>query len=264
MVERTVLVDGNAGPIEVRVSGRGGAVVLIASLGRGATDFDTLAVPLVDAGYQVICPEPRGVGRSAIGPANPTLADLADDIAAVIRVVADTVPVTVGGHAFGNRVARMVATTAPELVDRVVLFACGGKIPPAPDAARALVAVFDDSLSSPDHMRAVQTAFFAPGNDPTVWDRGWYGPTAAIQRHASGAVAAAQWWSAGRASVLVIQPADDVIAPPGNALDIIGQLGDRATLVTIANAGHALLPEQPDAVADALIHWLEHGVGRGA
>jgi pimeloyl-ACP methyl ester carboxylesterase len=27
-------------------------------------------------------------------------------------------------------------------------------------------------------------------------------------------------------------------------------------MVTIANAGHALLPERPEAVADTLLRWL--------
>lgn len=31
---------------------------------------------------------------------------------------------------------------------------------------------------------------------------------------------------------------------------------DRVTLVEIADAGHALLPEQPDAIARAVLAWL--------
>ncbi|HJL89633.1 MAG TPA: alpha/beta hydrolase [Acidimicrobiales bacterium] len=68
------------------------------------------------------------------------------------------------------------------------------------------------------------------------------------------------WWKAGSADVLVLQPADDVVALPANADDIVERLGERATLVAAADAGHALLPEQPEAVADALLSWLRgHG-----
>jgi pimeloyl-ACP methyl ester carboxylesterase len=56
---------------------------------------------------------------------------------------------------------------------------------------------------------------------------------------------------------LVVQPADDVVAVPENATRLVAMLGDRAHLVTIPGAGHALLPEQPGAVADAVVAWLE-------
>ena len=41
-----------------------------------------------------------------------------------------------------------------------------------------------------------------------------------------------------------------MVALPANADDIVERLGERATLVAAADAGHALLPEQPEAVAD--------------
>jgi len=34
-------------------------------------------------------------------------------------------------------------------------------------------------------------------------------------------------------------------------------LGARARMVTIPDAGHALLPEQPAAVAEAVLAWLD-------
>jgi pimeloyl-ACP methyl ester carboxylesterase len=240
------------------VQGEGPVVVLIPSLGRGATDFDLLAASLAESGYRTIRPEPRGIGGSALGPEVVTMDDLADDIAAVIRATVDTSPVTatVVGHAFGNRVARMVATRYPELVESVVLLASGGRIPPSAEAASALSAVFDPSLAADVHLAAVRAAFFADGNDPSVWADGWYPETAAIQQAATRATPIDTWWTAGSAKVLVVQPANDVIAVAENAAHIAGQLGDRAKVVTIANAGHALLPEQPAAVAKALLNWL--------
>ena len=252
---RTVLVDGPAGAIEVRLRGEGSLVVLLPSLGRGASDFAALAARLARSGYLVAAPEPRGIGRSA-GPLDGlTLADLADDAAAVIDVL-DAGPATVVGHAFGNRVARMLATRHPELVESVVLLACGGRVPPEPDAGAALFRVFDDSLPPDGHLEAVGSAFFAPGNDPVVWAGGWHPEVAAAQAAATGSTPVDEWWEAGAADVLVVQPSDDRIALPANAEDLVAALGDRATLVTVPGAGHALLPEQPAAVAVALLTWL--------
>lgn len=39
---------------------------MLPSLGRGAADFDRLAADVAAAGYRAVCPEPRGIGRSAV------------------------------------------------------------------------------------------------------------------------------------------------------------------------------------------------------
>src|SRR5688572_28857416 len=46
--------------IEVLAQGAGPLVVLLPSLGRGATDFDVMADRIADAGYRVLRPQPRG------------------------------------------------------------------------------------------------------------------------------------------------------------------------------------------------------------
>ncbi len=263
---RTEVVDGPAGALEVRVQGEGPPVVLLASLGRGAADFEALAARLARSGHQVVTPEPRGIGASEPGPSEATLVDLADDVAACIRAAVPGGPpdgqaATVVGHAFGNRLARVVATHHPDLVESVVLLACGGQVPPAPEVTEALMAVFDESLSEAEHLAAVRTAFFAPGHDPAVWFDGWYPLVAVRQGGAVRATPSDSWWTAGSADVLIVQPADDVVAVPENAHRIVEALGGRAHLVTVPDAGHALLPEQPEAVATALLAWLHRRVG---
>lgn len=250
-----MLVTGPAGPLEVRVEGAGPAVALLASLGRGAEDFVDLASRLADAGYCALALEPRGVGGSASPLKGVTMADLADDVAAVIRELADG-HATVIGHAFGNRVARMVATRHPEVVEGVVLLACGGLVPPSTEVTTAMTAVFDTSLDRHAHLEAVASAFFAPGNDPSAWDGGWHGATAVAQTRATMRTSIEEWWMAGKADVLVVQPADDVVAIPENAEKVVEMLGERASMVTVADAGHALLPEQPEAVATEVLAWL--------
>lgn len=253
---RTTRIDGPAGPIEVRENGEGPAVVFLPSLGRGAEDFDLLAGHVSRAGYHTICPQPRGIGGSTGDLAGLTMADLAADVAAVIDYRAEA-PATLVGHAFGNRVARMTATDHPHLVDSVVLLCCGGLVPPGPEPEAALRKVFDPELSNEDHLAAVRLAFFAPGNDPSVWFNGWHGIVAAVQGAATAAQPVDHWWGAGDKDVFVVQPADDVMAVPENARRIVHELAGRASMVTIPGAGHALLPEQPEAVAAAMLTWLE-------
>jgi pimeloyl-ACP methyl ester carboxylesterase len=247
-------VVGPGGRIDVRTVGCGPTVVMIASLGRGATDFDELAMALAPHGYRVAAPEPRGVAGTEGLTTELGLDDLAHDVAAVIGHFGTTA--TVLGHAFGNRLARMTATIHGDLVDGVVLLACGGLVPPGDQAAKALDEVFDTGLDEQAHLEAVRVAFFAPGNDPSVWRDGWYPAVADMQRKALTRIKPAVWWTAGTARVLVVQAAEDAIALPANSEELVSALGDRAQLVTIDHAGHAILPEQPQQVLDAIVSWL--------
>lgn len=90
-----------------------------------------MAERLLPAGFRIVLPEPRGCGES-VGPLEGvTLRDLAADVAGSIESVGGA-PVVLAGHAFGNRVARMLSADRPDLVRGVVLMASGGKFPPRP------------------------------------------------------------------------------------------------------------------------------------
>ena len=56
--------------------------------------------------------------------------------------------------------------------------------------------------------------------------------------------------------ILDVQGRDDAIAPNTGSALLREELGDRVTTVVISNAGHALLPEQPVAVADAMLAFI--------
>ncbi|MBV8690066.1 MAG: alpha/beta hydrolase [Actinobacteria bacterium] len=223
-------------------------VAFLPSLGRYPNDFATLMTSVASAGF-----EPVPVTFTTNGVR--TLHDLAGQAAAALGNAGP--PAHVVGHALGNRIARCLAADYPELVRSVTLLAAGGRVPPDDEAAVALLNCFDTSLSAGDHLAAVATAFFAPGNDAAVWADGWDGVLAEVQAAAVRATSVDDWWTAGgTAPVLVIQGLDDRVAPPGNGRDLVEQIGERARLVELADAGHALLPEQPAAIAAALLEFL--------
>ncbi|MDW3215274.1 MAG: alpha/beta hydrolase [Ilumatobacteraceae bacterium] len=252
------LIAGPDGRLEVRVAGRGTTLVMIASLGRSADDFDELAELVAAVGYRVVAPEPRGIRGSEPGPDDVDLRGLSDDVAAVIAHYGG--PAFVLGHAFGNRVARMVATRHPTLVAGVILLGCGGAILPEPVDGRALIDVFDESLDAERHLEAVRRAFFAPGNDPAPWRDGWHPAVAQMQGRSMTDIDPDVWWRSGDARVLVVQAANDVIAPPANGEKLIGDLGNRGELRMLGGAGHAMLPEQPVQLAEMITDWLRrHG-----
>jgi pimeloyl-ACP methyl ester carboxylesterase len=241
--------------IEVLAQGEGNVIVLLPSLGRGAGDFDAMAERLAGAGYRVLRPQPRGIGGSRGPLAGIDLHDCAADVAAVIAQD-NNGPAFVVGHAFGNRVARMLATDRPELVRAVALVAANiGKAPSPPRMRAAIRASADPSLPDEERIKALQYAFFAPGNDPRPWLEGWHPEVLAAQRIAGDRTSREEDFAAGQAPILYLQPDQDPLAHVEDAGAYARQFGARVTVVVIERASHAVIAEQPEAVSAALIAY---------
>ena len=268
---RSEIVRSRGASIEVLVEGSGPLVVMIASLGRPAEDFDYLSRRVVDAGYTAVRPQPRGIGGSVGLMEGTSLSDLADDVAMLIEYFGDR-PAVIIGHAFGQRVARMLATTRPDLVKGIVMLAAGGKVPVPHQAREALLKCFDLTLPNDTHLENVRYAFFAPGNDPTVWRSGWHpqvaqmqrGTTVGLDRDNSDAAKSGgaktsvdEWWAGGSAPILIIQGLQDTVALPENGRLLKDEFGQRVELIEIDHAGHALLPEQPEPLAISVLAFLQ-------
>lgn len=231
-------------------------VVMLPSLGRGSHDFDDLAARVAEAGFRVTLPEPRGIGGSRGPLAEQSLHDFANDVAAVIAHVTSPAVMLIG-HAYGNRVARTVAADHPALVDRLVLIACGGIVPIRPHILEAMRGCMTPTLPKAERLQHLQAAFFAPGNDPSVWLEGWWPDVAVAQSAAVRATDTEDWWEAGGKPIVVLQASDDAIAPRANAEDLKRRLGERVSIVDISGAGHAMLPEQPQQIASAVLGALK-------
>jgi pimeloyl-ACP methyl ester carboxylesterase len=251
------LIEAGAATIEVLARGRGPLVVMIPSLGRGAEDFDDLATRLAAAGYRAAAPQPRGLGASRGPLAGITLHDFARDVAAVIRAEGGA-PAVVAGHAFGNFVARTVAADYPELVKGVALLAATHTWPLAPELRDSINKSHQMALPEAERLRHLQRVFFAPGNDARVWLGGWNEALMHAERAATEATPKAEWWNAGSAPVLDVQPEDDPLSPPETSTRYRDEWGaHRVQIVRIPNAAHALLPEQPERLAQALLPFLK-------
>ncbi|OBI14225.1 alpha/beta fold hydrolase [Mycobacterium sp. E2497] len=241
--------------IDTRVDGDGPAVVIIPSYGRDAGgDFDALTTALVAAGHRVLRPQPRGIAGSR-GPMNGvTFADMAGDIARVIEDLADG-PAVILGHAFDNFVARATAVHHPDTVAAVILAAAAGKTVD-PQINSAPIRVGDLTLPDAARLDALRMAFFAPGHDASIWLTGWYPETLAMQVDCAQHTDVARYWGAGEAPVFEIIAALDPFHHRAEWGDLRARYGERVSTVVIDDASHALFPEQPDAVAAAIIEYL--------
>ncbi len=243
------------------VQGKGYPIVILPSLGRGPADYDRVAVLLVDAGFKVVRPYPRGLPGSHGPLEDLTLHDFAADVAAVIREEGEPDAI-LAGHALGNFIARTAAADFPDLVRGVALLAGsagkapGGKSSIPPEVLESVYQSGNLALPDVERLYHLERAFFAPGNDARVWLAGWYPDLKAIQNIAWHATPVDDYFPAGSVPLLDMQALQDTVAPRAFSHVLREALGERVTVVEIDGAGHALVPEQPQAVAQALIAWV--------
>jgi pimeloyl-ACP methyl ester carboxylesterase len=246
--------------IDVIAEGSGPSVLLLPGRGRDSEDFDELAAGIARAGFRVLRPQPRGAGASRGAMQNLTLHDLARDIAEVVRHQGGR-PAVIVGHAFGSWVGRMTAADYPELVRGVVIAAAAAKAYPAgfagaKELSDAVRTAGDTSRPEAERLQALRTAFFAPGHDARVWLTGWHTEVDEAQFVAGRATKQSEWWSGGTARLLDLQAELDPFKPRSMMNEISQEFGERADIVVIPDASHALIPEQPAAVIDAIVAWI--------
>jgi pimeloyl-ACP methyl ester carboxylesterase len=242
--------------IKVRTCGKGPILVLVPSLARPASDFDAFLQTLAGAGYRAVAVSLRGIEGSTGSYAGGSLRTMAADVAAVIDSLGTT-PVHVIGHALGNGVVRCVATDFPDKVKSVTLLAAGGRISGKPEAMQAFARALKKPLTDAEWVRAMHdSGFFARKSDPMVWRKDWWLDVADDHRTAFNATPAEHWWAAGGKPLFIVQGLEDGVAPPDNGWAMQREFGARVTLVDLPDAGHALLPEQPAALATAVIGFL--------
>lgn len=253
----SIMVSGHGVTIETFVQGEGPSIVMLPSTGRdGEEDFDAVAATLAAGGFKILRPQPRGIAGSTGPMQGVSLHGLADDVAMVIEKLGGGRAVIVG-HAFGHFVARMVAVDHPSAVRGVVLAAAAASVYP-PAIAATPGRAGNLALPEDERLAALRLGFFAPGHDARPWLSGWYPATLAMQANSreKAGVPQSAWWSAGTAPLLELIPAADPFKPRDMWDEMTRAYGDRVTTTVIPDASHALFPEQPDAVAAAILAWV--------
>lgn len=248
--------SGEAVQIEFDDQGAGPIICILPSLARSGRDYDEVAGKLVAAGFRVLRPEPRGVGLSRGPMENLDLHDFARDVAAVLDHEA-TGPIVVVGHAWGSQPARTLAADRPDLVRGIVMAAAsaGKLLPGSTEKAYsrlrdAIDGAGDLSLPTSRRLECLRKAFFAPGHDPSVWLDGWFPAAHEAQGRAREMTPVDDYFSGGViVPILDLQAEHDAVVIPHVMKPY---LGDRVTVQVVRDAGHAMAPEQPQAMSDAI------------
>lgn len=154
-------IDDHA--VYYKSAGSGHPLMLIAGLGSNHS-FWWKQIPAFSARHRVILLDNRGIGDSPPVSQPFTVADMADDAAALIRAL-DLGPTHIVGVSMGGFISVTLALRHPELVDHLVLCAtsAGGAahVPPPPEMLDLLVQPDFPDIAA--RTRAVYGAIAAPG-----------------------------------------------------------------------------------------------------
>lgn len=249
------------------VAGAGLPVVLLHGLGGAASNWVELAPKLARTAH-VIVPDLPGHGGSSPLAAAPNLRPFADQVAGVLdrEGVKGT---TVIGHSFGGSVALRLAIRHPGLVGAVVLAGAAGISSSRRTAEYGLrlTALLQPGRRLAPYRRRIARSPFLRKLVFGGW--GAADPIALSPRAAEGFLAGparhSDTLSAARALLLedprselarvgclclVLWGARDTQVAVGDAFEYARRLG--APLRVVADCGHLLIGERPDACLDAI------------
>ncbi len=254
------------------VGGEGPPLVLVHGLGGSALNWAEL-VPLLARRRRVLIPNLPGHGGSDALAPDAGLGDFADRVAALMELEA-MAPAAVVGHSLGGSVVLRLAIRRPEAVSALVLAAAAG-MSHGTFWTRRLLSVF--SVMRPGRLVARRHAVVARS---VVLRRAFFGAfsvtdpraltPAAVEGFLSGQTFHTDVASAWRAlrgddprqelesvrpPALVLWGASDRQLPLRDAFEYARRL--RAPLRVIADCGHLLIGERPEACAHAIESFLD-------
>lgn len=254
------------------VHGDGEPLVLVCGLGQPAMSWEFSILPgLVAAGFHVVTFDNRGMPPSEAPPAPYTVAQMADDTAALIEHLGIG-PCVVAGYSLGSWIVEVLAADRPDLVRAAVCIAglnqttewekleCEyGRDLAALDVPLPRLQGLMELMSYPPRAalqddEQVRSYFELFGDDPP-WDNpGRLGQWEAALAWTRDDDSVARW---NRISVpcLSITFENDIDCPPAHSRIAVDQIPG-AEFVEIPDTTHLGPFEHPTAVTESLTHFL--------
>lgn len=256
-------------PLHVRAAGSGPVLLLLHAFPCDGRMWRAQVEAIATAGWHVVVPDLPGFGVSPLPDDEPDIDVVA---AAVIDLLAgiDTDRCVVGGVSLGGYVAMAITRQRPDLVAGLIL--CDTKATADAAAAREnrerLAAL---CLASPGETARILEQAVLPGllgettrqHRPAVVDRvrtwladadaesvAWY------QRAMAGRPDSLATLRAAGVPTLVVYGDEDTLSPRAEQ-ELMVAVNPDTQLVVIPAAGHLALVEDPAAVTDAMLRFLQ-------
>jgi pimeloyl-ACP methyl ester carboxylesterase len=255
-----------AGPLQARIIGQGPPVLLVHGYPLDHRMWDG-QLEALGAEHQLLAPDLRGFGASAALPAGDvlTMAQHADDLAAMLDALQIAAPVTLAGLSMGGYIALEFWSRHRPRLGKLVL--CDTKASADDEAGRqGREAAAQQALAAGAEAVAAAMLPRLLGSGTPPDGRAGRLARQMMLETAPATLAAAQRGMAARADFdsrlpdidcpcLLLCGEEDQITPPA----VMQALADglpAAQLHRIAGAGHLAPLEQPDACNAVLSQWL--------
>ena len=268
--ERRLSIDGTE--LHYLVGGSGPALVLVHGLGGAASNFLRIA-PALAGRHRVIVPDLPGHGRSEPLAEASTLDPFAEAVLEVARAE-DAAPALWVGHSLGGLVALRAAALRPDAVTGIVLAAAAG-ISSASRIGQVTVTIL--GVTKPGRIVGKRRHAVSRSRVGRTLTFGWWGvadPAALDPETAEsflvGPTLHTDTLTAGKALVasdprqdlhrvtcpcLCLWGANDNWVPLADGIEYARRL--HAPIRTIADCGHLLIGERPDAVVRAVEEFVD-------
>ncbi|HEU4393381.1 MAG TPA: alpha/beta hydrolase [Solirubrobacterales bacterium] len=256
----TIEVEGRR--LAWRRLGAGPPLLLVNGYAATGADWDPAFLEGLARSFRVICPDNRGTGGSELGEAELTIEGMAADLEALLDAL-EIERVSLVGWSMGGFVAQRLAARAPARVAALALLSTdpGGpaSVPAEPEVWSRLT---DHSGTHREQASRLISLLFPPALAPDI-DRQFGDLVAAARSELSPQTLRAQeaamdaWHresaprpvAADATPVLIAHGNLDQVIPPANA-DALATLWPGATVETFPGCGHALMAQEPQALAD--------------
>jgi pimeloyl-ACP methyl ester carboxylesterase len=257
------MAQANGTELYYEVHGRGRPLVLIEGLGVATWTWE-LHVPELSRHFRTVVYDNRGVGRSAKPPGPYSIAQMADDLAALLDAL-QIEQAHILGTSMGGMIALEFAARHPQRVDRLVLVATtAGGATHVPMTAATLARFFAPAAPGREGVRerlrlAFTAAFLGTAYAERMIDHRLADPQPphAFQAQAAAGVSFDRTASLSsiRAPTLVMGGTDDVLVPRANARFLADHIpGSR--LIEYEGLGHQFFIEAADRFNRDVISFL--------
>jgi pimeloyl-ACP methyl ester carboxylesterase len=275
MEARTTSIGGRR--LAWRTVGSGPPLLLVNGYAATGGDWDPTLLMALGRGFEVICPDNRGVGDSELGTGEVTVAGMAADLEGLLDALElERAPVV--GWSMGGFVAQRLASRAPGRVEALALLSTdpGGAaaVPAEPEAWARLI---DHSGTPREQATRLISLLFPPALAPQI-DR-QFGEVVAAARAGlrpqalrAQELAMALWHledplaPAGQGGpvsapdgaappVLVAHGSEDVVIPAANAEPLAARWPG-ARVEVFEGGGHAFMAQEPQRLASLLTSFL--------
>jgi pimeloyl-ACP methyl ester carboxylesterase len=267
--ERADWIDIDGRRYAWRSIGSGPELILLNGYSATAQDWDPTLLGALEATFDVICPDHRGMGESDLGDPNAvTIDSMAEDVERLLDAVGvERAPVV--GWSMGGFVAQRLARRAPHRVTALGLMSSdpGGAsaVRAAPEAWAQLT---DHSGTPREQASRIIPLLFPPVLVPAIEEA--FGEMMATARAALSPEAleaqrrAMEAWHAEEQPapaagavprVLVMGGSEDIVIPPQNEA-ALAAAWPGAEVESFIGGGHAFFALEPHRVAERITEFL--------